>query len=130
MKKIVKTNKAPSPPAPFSQAVVVGNLVFTCGMGGLDPKTCKVVGKDIRSQARQMLENTRMILEAEGCTMDDIVKGTIYLTDLDYYEEVNDIYREYFKKDLPARTCVEVSRLPLQEKVKIEVIAVKSDRKK
>ena len=86
----VKTDKAPQPIGPFSQGVVVGNWVFVSGMGGLDPKTGKVVSSDLKEQTIQSMENMKTILEAAGASFDNVVKATVYLTDMADYPVVND----------------------------------------
>jgi 2-iminobutanoate/2-iminopropanoate deaminase len=124
--EMVRAPDAPPPPAPFSHATVVGNLVFTSGMGGLDPRAGQVVSDDVREQTRQALNNTLAILRAAGCSMDDVVRMTVYLTDMADYAIVNEIYAEFVGDHRPARTCVAVSALPLRERMKIEATAVRA----
>lgn len=121
----VKTDKAPQPIGPFSQGVVVGNWVFVSGMGGLDPKTGKVVSSDLKEQTIQSMENMKTILEAAGASFDNVVKATVYLTDMADYPVVNDIYAGYMGKVLPARCCVAVKALPAEEIMKVDMIAYK-----
>jgi len=121
----VKTDKAPQPIGPFSQGVVVGNWVFVSGMGGLDPKTGKVVSSDLKEQTIQSMENMKAILEAAGASFDNVVKATVYLTDMADYPVVNDIYAGYMGKVLPARCCLAVKALPAEEIMKVDMIAYK-----
>ncbi|WP_248898170.1 RidA family protein [Haloplanus halobius] len=111
-----------SPVGPFSHGSAAGDFVFVSGTGGLN-RDGVVVSDDVAAQARAMMENTEKILAEDGLTFDDVVKTNLYLTNMDDYGTVNDIYAEYMPETPPARTCVEVSRLPVQERVKIEVIA-------
>jgi 2-iminobutanoate/2-iminopropanoate deaminase len=125
MKKQVTTNKAAQPIGPFSQAIVVDNWVFVSGMGGLDPKTGKVVGPGLKEQTVQAMENVKAILEAGGSSYDEVVKAVVYLTKMADYPVVNEIYASYMGKPYPARCCVAVSELPANEIMKLDVIAYK-----
>lgn len=116
---------APTPPGPFSHASAWGPLVFAAGMGGLDPVTGQVVDDDVRNQTRQSMANCLAILESAGCTLRDIVKVTVYLTDIADYGLVNEVYAEIMGDHRPARTCVAVSALPLRERMKVEAVAVR-----
>ena len=122
--ELINTPLAPTPPGPFSHASVVGPFVFTSGMGGLDPDTGNVVSDDVIAQTEQSLKNVQAILEASGCTLNDVVKAVVYLTDMADYPRVNDVYERFFAPHRPARTCVAVSSLPVRERMKIETIAV------
>jgi len=123
-KRIIYTEKAPKPIGPYSQAVIAGNLIFTAGQIPIDPTTNQVVQGDIKEQTRRVLENLRAILEAVGSTFDDVVKVTIYMKDLNEFSAMNEVYSEYFKNSPPARTTVEVSRLPRDVKIEIDLIAI------
>jgi 2-iminobutanoate/2-iminopropanoate deaminase len=123
-KKVVFTEKAPKPIGPYSQAIIAGNLIFTAGQIPIDPATNQVVQGDIKEQTRRVLENLRAILESVGATFDDIVKVTIYMKDLNEFSAMNEVYSEYFKNSPPARTTVEVSRLPRDVKIEIDLIAI------
>ena len=129
MKRQVSTNKAPNPIGPFSQAVTVENWVFVSGMGGLDPKTGKVIGPGLKEQTIQAMENVKAILEAAGSNYGDVVKAVVYLTKMADYPVVNEIYASYMGKMLPARCCVAVSELPADEIMKLDVIAYKENKK-
>ena len=128
MKKQVITNKAPNPIGPFSQAVILDSWVFVSGMGGLDPKTGKVVSLDLKEQTVQAMENVKAILEAAEASYEDVVKSVVYLTKMADYPVVNEIYASYMGKILPARCCVAVSELPAEEIMKLDVIAFKKKK--
>jgi 2-iminobutanoate/2-iminopropanoate deaminase len=123
--ELVDVSEAPRPPGPFSHAAVMGGWVFTSGMGGLDPATGQVVSDDVIEQAEQALRNTEAILRGAGCSLRDVVKATLYLTDMADYERVNRVYEQAFAPHRPARTCVAVSSLPVRERMKLDTIAVK-----
>jgi 2-iminobutanoate/2-iminopropanoate deaminase len=123
--KLVTALDAPNPPGPFSHAAVVGDWVYTSGMGGLDPQTGQVVSDDVIEQTRQAILNTERILAAAGCTLQDVVKTVVYLTDMADYQRVNAIYDERFSPHKPARTCVAVSALPVRERMKLDTVAIR-----
>ena len=123
--KLVTAPDAPNPPGPFSHAAVVGDWVYTSGMGGLDPKTGQVVSDDVIEQTRQAILNTERILAAAGCTLQDVVKSVVYLTDMADYPRVNAIYEARFAPHKPARTCVAVSALPVRERMKLDTVAIR-----
>ena len=122
---LIDVEDAPRPPGPFSHATVVGDLVFTSGMGGLDPATGQVVSDDLIEQSLQALKNTEAILRGAGCRLADVAKVTLYLTDMADYERVNRVYEKAFAPHKPARTCVAVSSLPVRERMKLDTIAVR-----
>lgn len=124
--RLVDTPQAPVPPGPFSHAAVFGGLVFTSGMGGLDPQTGQVVSDDVIEQTVQAIRNTEAILAGAGCTLRDVIKATVFLTDMADYQRVNAVYEKAFGTHKPARTCVAVSSLPVRERMKIETVAVRS----
>ena len=123
--RLIDSTRAPTPPGPFSHASVVGPFVFTAGMGGLDPATGEVVSDDLREQTRQAMRNTLAILEDAGASVTDIVKVTLYLTDMADYPLVKAIYEECMGQHRPARTCVAVSALPVRERMKLDVVAIR-----
>ena len=127
-KETVFTKSAPAPIGPYSQAVVFGNLVFVSGQIGINPSDGSI-NPDIEQQCRQALENIKNILSATGSSFENVLKVTIYLTDMNEFAKINQIYSEYFQKDFPARETVEVSRLPKNAKVEISVVACKSKKK-
>jgi 2-iminobutanoate/2-iminopropanoate deaminase len=124
MKKIISTSEAPAAIGSYSQAVRSGNFLFCSGQIPLDPQSGQVVSGDIATQTRRVLDNIRAVLKAEGLTFENIVKTTIFLTDLGDFQVVNDVYGSYFKQQPPARSTVQVSALPKGGKVEIEAIAV------
>jgi 2-iminobutanoate/2-iminopropanoate deaminase len=124
MKKIISTSEAPAAIGPYSQAVRSGNFLFCSGQIPLDPKSGQIVSGDLATQTRRVLDNVEAVLKAEGLTFENIVKTTIFLTDLGDFQTVNEIYGSYFKQQPPARSTVQVSALPKGAKVEIEVIAV------
>ena len=123
-KEIISTKNAPQAIGPYSQAVKAGNLMFISGQIPLDPETGDLVSQLIEDQAKQVLENVKSICEAAGCSLDDIVKISIFLTDLSNFAVVNDMMKEYFSEPYPARATVEVSGLPLGVNVEIEAIVL------
>jgi len=127
MKKIVSTNKAPAAIGPYSQAVRSGNFLFCSGQIPLDPKSGEIVSGDIATQTRRVLDNIGAILRMEGLTFDNVVKTTIFLTNLADFQTVNEVYGSYFKQDPPARSTVQISALPRGANVEIEVIAAAAE---
>lgn len=121
MKKI-STDKAPAAIGPYSQAVVVGNLVFTSGQIPLDPETGAVVGETIEEQTHRVCRNLAAVLEAEGLTLENVIKTTCFLSDMANFAAFNGVYAEYFTGK-PARSCVAVRELPKGVLVEVEVIA-------
>ena len=124
MKKIIATSEAPAAIGPYSQAVRVGSTVYCAGQIPLDPKSGQIVSGGIDVQTRRVLDNIAGILRAEGLNFDNVVKTTIFLTDLGNFQTVNEIYGSYFKEQPPARSTVQVSGLPRGAQVEIEIIAV------
>ena len=121
-KKIYSTDKAPAAIGPYSQAVGVNGFVFASGQIPVDPKTGQIP-EGIEAQARQALTNAKNLIEAAGLTMDDIVKTTVFIKNMDDFAKINEIYATFFTGDFPARSCVEVSRLPKDVLIEVEVIA-------
>src|SRR5947199_7160294 len=124
MKKIIATTSAPAAVGPYSQAVRVANFVFCSGQIPLDPATQQMVAGDISAQTKRVLENITAVLRAEGLNFENIVKTTIFLTNLGDFLTVNELYGSYFKSDPPARSTVQVPGLPNGANVEIEVIAM------
>ncbi|MHC1749177.1 MAG: RidA family protein [Cellulosilyticaceae bacterium] len=121
-KKVIATEKAPKAIGPYSQAIAVGEMLFTSGQLGLDPETMEL--KDgVVEQAHQSLKNLVAILEAAGTTIDKVVKTTVFLDDMNDFVPVNEVYAQYFKEPYPARSAIEVAKLPKGAKVEIEAIA-------
>lgn len=122
MEEIV-TNGAPASIGPFSQGIKDGDRIFVSGQGPVDPDTDNIVSDDIREQTEQILDNIAAILDAGDSSLDNIVKTTVFVTDMSNYDAVNDIYEEYMSDPYPARSAVEVSDLPIEIGVEIEVVA-------
>jgi 2-iminobutanoate/2-iminopropanoate deaminase len=126
MKKSIHTKKAPQPVGCYSQALLTGNFLFVSGQLAIMPATGELVGPDIKEQTTQVLENTKAILTEAGMTMNDVVKSTLYLADIDHFAAVNEIYGRYFADPMPARETIEASRLPKDSGIELSVIAYKS----
>ena len=122
--KEIKTTKAPGAIGPYSQAIEVNGLVYTSGQIGIDPATGAIV-EGVEAQAHQVCKNLTELLKAAGTSMDNVVKTTVFIKDMNDFGTVNGIYAQYFTEPYPARSCVEVSRLPKDVLVEIEVIAEK-----
>ena len=123
MKKVISTTKAPAAIGPYSQAIQVGNLVYTSGQIPIDPATGVFVEGGIREQTRQSLLNVKAILEEAGLTMSDVVKTTVFMADMDDFADMNAVYAEFFAEPYPARSAVAVKMLPKGALVEIEVVA-------
>jgi 2-iminobutanoate/2-iminopropanoate deaminase len=123
-KKVIHTDKAPKAIGPYSQAIQAGNFLFLSGQIPLDPKTGELVKGGIREQTQQVLENIKGALESQGLGMENVVKVTIFLKDLGNFDQVNEVYATYFPSSPPARSTVEVSKLPRNAEIEIEVIVV------
>jgi 2-iminobutanoate/2-iminopropanoate deaminase len=126
MKKAFRTEQAPNPVGPYSQVVQCGELLFLAGQVPLTAGSGPLNDGDIVAQTKQVLNNLKAVLEAAGCTMDHIVKTTIFLADLGDFEAVNKVYAEYFREPYPARSTVQVSKLPKGARLEIEAIASRS----
>lgn len=123
MKQIIKSPRAPKPAGPYSVGVKSGPFLFISGQIPLDPATNALVKGDLRAQTKRVLENIRLILEDNGLTVQDVVRTTIYLRDMNEFPTVNEVYKEYFTSDFPARATVEVSRLPKDADIEIDATA-------
>ena len=123
MKKVISTSTAPAAIGPYSQAIQVGNLVFASGQIPIDPATGSFVAGGVKEQARQSLTNVKAILEEAGLTLDNVVKTTVFLADMNDFADVNAVYAEFFAEPYPARSAVAVKTLPKGALVEIEVIA-------
>jgi len=124
MKEIISTQKAPAAIGPYSQAVKAGNLLFISGQIPVDPTTGEIVEETIQAQAAQSLTNVKAIVEQAGGTLDNIVKTTVFLKDMNDFVEMNRVYKTFFAADCPARSAVQVAKLPKDVMVEIEAIAV------
>lgn len=122
MRRVIYTSKAPKPVGPYSQGIIAGNYLFVSGQIPIDPETGEVIKGDFKTQVRRVLENIKAIVEASGASMKDVVKVTVYLKDMNKFREFNEIYKEYFKEEPPARSVVEVSNLPKNVDLEIDAI--------
>ncbi len=129
-KKVIQTDKAPKAIGPYSQAIQAENLLFLSGQIALDPKTGELREGDIRQQTQQVLENVKGLLESQGLGMKDVVKVTIFLKDMGNFNQMNEVYAAYFSSAPPARSTVEVAKLPRNAEIEIEAIASIPDRDK
>ena len=125
MKKVISTAKAPAAIGPYSQAIQVGNFVFTSGQIPIDPATGNFVEGGIKEQTRQSLLNVKAILEEAGLTMGNVVKTTVFMADMNDFADMNAVYAEFFSEPYPARSAVAVKTLPKGALVEIEVLAQK-----
>ena len=129
MKKIIKTELAPGAIGPYSQAVEIGNLLFCSGQIPLDPETGRIVEGGVDVQAEQVLKNVKGLLEGAGYSLGDVVKATVFVRNINDFAIINEICEKYFSEKFPARSLVEVSGLPKEALIEIEVVAAKTDRK-
>ena len=124
MKQVISTTKAPGAIGPYSQAIKANGFVFVSGQLPVVPASGQFAEGGITAQTKQSLENVKAILAEAGSTLDDVVKSTVFIKDMNDFSVMNSVYAEYFTKDCPARACFEVARLPKDALVEIEVIAI------
>jgi 2-iminobutanoate/2-iminopropanoate deaminase len=125
MKKIIFTEKAPAPIGPYNQAVLKGNTLYTSGQIALNPETGALVTESIEAETQQVMQNMKAVLEAAGMTFENVVKATIFITDMNDFENINSVYASYFnEKTAPARETVQVASLPKNVNVEISMIAI------
>lgn len=122
--ELLATDKAPAAVGPYSQGVKAGNLVFSSGQLPINPETKEMLTGDIQEQTRLSLENVKAVLAAGGASLEDVVKVTVFVTDIGKFSLINEVYGEYFSNHKPARSLVEVSKLPLNGEIEIEAIAL------
>jgi 2-iminobutanoate/2-iminopropanoate deaminase len=125
MKAIINTTNAPAPIGPYSQAVAAGGLLFVSGQIPMNPTTGEIISADIKAETTMVMENLKAILSEAGIGFDQIIKSTIFLTDMGTFAQVNEVYGSYFTANFPARETVQVSALPKNVNVEISVIALK-----
>ena len=123
MKQVIHTDSAPAAIGPYSQAIQIGDLLFVSGQVPIDPSTGAVVEGDIKAQAQQSLNNLKAILNAAGTNMGAVVKTTVFQADMNDFAAMNEVYAQFFQEPFPARSAVQVGRLPKDAKVEIEAIA-------
>ncbi len=124
-RKVVMTTKAPAPIGPYSQAIAVSNFIFCSGQIPLDPQTSQLIQGDISAQTKRILDNFEAVLKAAGSSLDKTVKLTVYLTNLADFDALNKVLAERFKKEPPARAVVQVSALPKNASIEMDLIALK-----
>ncbi len=124
MKKAIKTDQAPKAIGPYSQGIMAGGLIFVSGQIPLDPVKGEIVGQTIEEQAHQVFKNLRAILEAAGSSLNEVVKATVFLADMNDFSRMNEVYAQYFSEPYPARAAFQVARLPREAKIEVEVIAL------
>lgn len=124
MKKVISTEKAPAAIGPYSQAIEVNGMVYTSGIIPVIPETGEIPEGSVE-QAKQALKNLSNLLEAAGTSMDNVVKTTVFIKEMNDFGAINEVYKTFFTADYPARSCVEVARLPKDVMLEIEAIAVK-----
>lgn len=122
-KQVISTDKAPKAIGPYSQAVIVGDMLYASGQLGLNPETMELP-ETVEEQAHQALKNVKEVLAAAGTSIDKVFKTTVFLADMNDFVKVNEVYAQYFVEPFPARSAVEVARLPKDAKVEIEIIAL------
>lgn len=126
MKVIINTTKAPAPIGPYNQAVLSGNTLYTSGQIALNPETMELVLDDIKTEAKQVMENMKAVLEAAEMTFENVVKTSIFISDMNNFSQINEVYSQYFDADTaPARETVEVANLPKFVNVEISMIAIR-----
>lgn len=125
MKQVIQTKQAPQAIGPYSQAILVGDTLYASGQIPVVPATGAVVSDQVEEQARQVLENVKAVVEAAGFTLEDVVKTTVFIKNMEHFAQINAVYSEYFPENSPARSCVEVARLPKDVLLEMDAIAVK-----
>ena len=125
MKKIIETNNAPAPIGPYSQAVLSGNTLYTSGQIAINPKSGKLILDSIELETTQVMDNMKAVLKEAGMNFDHVVKASIFISNMDDFNQINTVYNQYFTSDYPARETVQVARLPKDVNVEISMIAIK-----
>lgn len=120
---VIKTNNAPEAIGPYSQGIRIGQFIYTSGQIPIDPKTNTIVGGGIKNQTKQVLDNLKAVLAASGSSLQDVVKTTVFLSNMLDFTAMNEVYATYFSEPYPARSTVQVARLPKDVAIEIEVVA-------
>jgi endoribonuclease L-PSP, putative len=123
-KEIISTNKAPAAIGPYSQAVRTGNTVYTSGMIPIVPESGEIIQGDVAAQARQAIKNLEAVLKEAGSSLQNVLKTTVFIKNMKDFAVINEVYKEFFTDSFPARSCVEVARLPKDVLIEIECIAI------
>ncbi len=126
-KKILHTSQAPSAIGPYSQAIRIGSFLYTSGQIALNPDTMEMMNSTIEEETEQVLKHIEAILKADNMNMDHVIKTTVYLTDLNEFSKMNQVYEKFFEETKPARACVQVAALPKGAKVEIDAIAARHE---
>jgi 2-iminobutanoate/2-iminopropanoate deaminase len=129
MKQEIKTNRAPQAIGPYSQAIAAQGFIFVSGQIHLHPETGEMISGSIKEQTRQVLENIKAVLEAAGSSLDNVVKTTVFLQDMNDFAQMNEVYATYFRPPYPARSTIQVARLPREARIEIEAIALAGSKK-
>ena len=124
MKQNIFSNEAPKPIGPYSQAIKIGKMIFVSGQIAIDPKTNLLIIDNIQAETKMVMENIKNILKVANCSLNDVVKCSIFLSKMEFFDSVNNIYGSYFSTPYPARETIEVSCLPKNVNVEISVIAI------
>ena len=122
-KRIIQTDYAPAAIGPYSQAIRIGDFLYTSGQIALDPESGIFLSGEIEEETEQALKNISAILQADGLNLENVIKTTVYLSDLSHFSRMNQIYEKYFSKNKPARACVQVAALPKGAKIEVDAIA-------
>ena len=122
-KRIVHTDQAPAPVGPYSQAIRIGNFLYTAGQVALDPATGEFLNGEIEEETERTLKNLEAILKADGLSLAHVVKTTVYLADLSHFARMNTVYEKFFEESKPARSCVQVAALPKGAKIEVDAVA-------
>lgn len=125
--EVVSTENAPMAVGPYSQGLKIGQFVFTSGQIALEPKTGELITESVAAQMEQAMKNVKGVLEASGTSLENVLKVTIFIKNMDNYDLINEVYGRFFYKRYPARTCIEVARLPKNAEVEIEAVAAIPD---
>lgn len=124
MREVINSKKAPAAIGPYSQAVKVNGFLFISGQLPMDPETMEIVDGDIQQQTKQSIENIKAILEEAGLNLNNVIKTTVFIKDMEDFSKINEVYGSYFNENKPARACIEVARIPKDAGVEIEAIAI------
>lgn len=125
MVNVISTDKAPAAIGPYSQAIEVNGIIYTSGMIPINPATGELVTGGVEEQAEQAISNLEALLEAAGSSIENVLKTVVFISDMDDFGKINEIYAKHFKEPYPARSCVQVARLPKDVAIEIEAVALK-----
>lgn len=126
MANVISTDKAPAAIGPYSQAIEVNGMIYTSGMIPIDPSTGELVTGSVEAQAEQAISNLEALLAASGSSVEKVVKTVVFISNMDDFGKINEVYAKHFKEPYPARSCVQIARLPKDVAIEIEAVAVKN----